>query len=171
MGALWSSKLQHLASGKKRAEKSRSEKTNDGGWLKPKVVHLHNHIYSRRRCWRRRLPKGMTAGATGQIDFGGTKMMWDHREVNTPSCGVHAWLDHYRRRHITLSAVRFACIQYGIITCCIPRKRLHYYCLQYKCRRNCLHKMSFPRDRVIWKLLCKAKMGHGNPNPSNLPTW
>lgn len=23
----------------------------------------------------------MSAGATGQIDFGGTKMMWDHREV------------------------------------------------------------------------------------------
>jgi len=59
------------------------KKMNGGGWLKPKVLHLHNNIYSRRRRWRRRRrrPKGMTAGATGQIDFGGTKMMWDHREV------------------------------------------------------------------------------------------
>uniref|UniRef100_A0A2S2NFI7 Uncharacterized protein n=1 Tax=Schizaphis graminum TaxID=13262 RepID=A0A2S2NFI7_SCHGA len=85
LGALCSSKLQHFAISKKGRKKSRSEKTNDGGRrLKSKVVHVHNNniIYTRRRRrWRRRRPKGMSAGATGQIDFGGTKMMWDHREV------------------------------------------------------------------------------------------
>jgi len=82
-----------------------------GGWNLKLYTYTIIYICGGRKGCRRALQVKSISAA--QRWCGTTARLY------TPSRGVHAWLDHRRRRrrrHITLSVVGFACTY--IITCC-----------------------------------------------------